>query len=145
MFEPGDNYSKTFHGARLMKNNAQVNEVITCSFDPKTLNCLACPVPHKVLNSNTPLTLCLADQNFVPTVCCRGGASTGTGIGIGTGTMCLAVVRYEDASLANLTDMACEIFNGHTVPAGSVFLIGSASHLFKVGAGTYAIDWVKKC
>jgi hypothetical protein len=73
MFVPGDDYSKTFHGARLMKNNVQVNEVITCSFDPKTLNCLACPVPHTVLNANTPLTLCLSDQNFVPTLCCGGG------------------------------------------------------------------------
>jgi hypothetical protein len=53
-------------------------------------------------------------------------------------------MRYEDATLANLSEMACEILNGHTVPAGSVFLIGSASHLFKVGTGTYPIDWVNE-
>jgi hypothetical protein len=72
-----DDYSKTFHGARFMKNSVNVNEVITSSFDPKTLTCLACAVPHKILNNNVPFTLCLADQNFVPTVCCRGGGAGG--------------------------------------------------------------------
>jgi hypothetical protein len=68
-----DDYSKTFHGARLTKGCTQTNEIITCSFDPKTLNCLACEKPHKILNTGVPFTLCLADQNFVPTICCRGG------------------------------------------------------------------------
>jgi hypothetical protein len=68
-----DDYSKTFHGARFMKNGVNANEVITSSFDPKTLTCLACAIPHKIMGNNVPFTLCLADQNFVPTVCCRGG------------------------------------------------------------------------
>jgi hypothetical protein len=66
MFEPElDDYSKTFNGARIMKNGNQVNEVITCSFDPKTLRCLACPMVHKILDANRPVTICFADQNFV--------------------------------------------------------------------------------
>jgi hypothetical protein len=74
MFEPElDDYSKTFNGARIMKNGNQANEVITCSFDPKTLRCLACPTVHKILDANRPVTICFADQNFVPTICCHGG------------------------------------------------------------------------
>jgi hypothetical protein len=129
-----DDYKKTFHGARITKNGTVVNEVISCSFDPKTLNCLACQIPHRIINANVPVTICFADQNFVPTVCCRSGAASS----------CLAVVRYEDASLAELTAIAYEILQGNTIPAGSVLLLGSASHLFRVGASTYAVDWVKE-
>jgi hypothetical protein len=58
MFEPElDDYSKTFNGARIMKNGNQVNEVITCSFNPKTLRCLACPTVHKILDVNRPVTI----------------------------------------------------------------------------------------
>jgi hypothetical protein len=45
-------------------------------------------------------------------------------------------------TLANLSAIAIEILNNHTIPAGSVIMIGSASHLFKVGASSYATDWV---
>jgi hypothetical protein len=84
-------------------------------------------------------------------------AATGTGTGssvagngtgyeklIGTGTTCIAVVRFEDATLANLTEMAIEILGSSNVPAGSVFMLGSASHLFRVGAASYATDWVNQ-
>jgi hypothetical protein len=71
-----DDYKKTFHGARITKNGTVVNEVISCSFDPKTLNCLACQTPQRIINANVPVTICFADQNFVPTVCCRSGTTS---------------------------------------------------------------------
>jgi hypothetical protein len=135
IFEPErDDYSKIFHGARLMKNGLQSNEVMTSSFDPKTLNCLACDNSHSILQPNKPMAICFSDQKFVLTLCC----------GSGSGQSCIAVVRYEDASLSDLTNLAFEMLQNKSVPPGSVFLLGSVSHLFKVGASTYATDWIKE-
>jgi hypothetical protein len=125
-----DDLQKTFHGARIMKSGVQTNEVITCSFDPATLNCLACPTSHRILNKSVPVTICFADQNFVPT------------LSSGPDQNCIAVVRYEDASLQDLTAIALEILEKHTIHPGSVLLFGTASHLFRVGASCYAADWV---
>jgi hypothetical protein len=121
-------HDKTYHGARLMCNGTKVNEVMTCSFDPKTLNCLACTALHSILGNGNPVAICFADQNFVPYIC----GNTG----------CVAVVQMEDATLSDLTDIAIEIMGKSTIPTGSVILLGSASHLFKVGTGMYAADWV---
>jgi hypothetical protein len=55
---------------------------------------------------------------------------------------CIAVVRQEDASLSDLFELSREIFENRRVPEGSVFLFGSASHLARVGTGTYACDWM---
>jgi hypothetical protein len=135
IFEPDrDDYSKIFHGARLMKNGAQSNEVMTSSFDPKTLNCLACNNSHSILQPDKPMAICFSDQNFVSTLCC----------GSGSGQTCIAVVRYEDATLSDLTNLAFEMLQNKSVPPGSVILLGSVSHLFKVGAGTYAADWIRE-
>jgi hypothetical protein len=121
-------HEKTYNGARLMRTGIKVNEVMTCSFDPKTLNCLACTAPHSILGTGNPIAICFADQNFVPYIC----GNTG----------CIAVVRLEDASLADLTAIATEMLGKSAIPPGSVILLGSASHLFKVGVGMYAADWV---
>jgi hypothetical protein len=125
-----DNYEhhKTYHGARLMRNGTKVNEVMTCSFDPKTLNCLACTAPHSILGNGNPVAICFADQNFVPYICGN--------------TSYVAVVRLEDATLSDLSAIAIEILGKSTIPPGSVILLGSASHLFRVGTGMYAADWV---
>jgi hypothetical protein len=125
-----DDLQKTFHGARIMRKGVQTNEVITCSFDPATMNCLACPNAHRILNKSVPVTLCFSDQNFVPT------------LNSGQGQDCIAVVRYEDATLADLTAIALEILDKNMIHPGSVLLFGSASHLFRVGASCYAADWV---
>jgi hypothetical protein len=124
-----DDLSKLFHGARLMRGGNQVNEVITCSFDPSTLNCLAFPTPHRILDSCRPVTLCFADQNFVLTICCS--------------SSCIAVVRYEDATLSDLAATAIELLDRHSIHPGSVILLGSATHLYRVGVSKYAADWTE--
>jgi hypothetical protein len=111
----------------MVKGNIQTNEVITCSFDPATLNCLVCPNSHPVLSKTGPVAICFADQNFVPSLCDTG---------------CVAVLRYEDATLAELSGIALEILEKNQIHPGSVLLFGSMSHLFKVGASCYAADWV---
>jgi hypothetical protein len=42
---------------------------------------------------------------------------------------CLNIVRLEDASLADLINVAKEMFERTTLSEGSVFLFGSASYL----------------
>jgi hypothetical protein len=126
MFERGQSYN-LFHGARMVKGNIQTNEVITSTFDPATLNCLVCPNLHPVLSKSGPVAICFTDQNFVPSL---------------SGTGCVAVLRYEDASLAELSGIALEILEKNQIHPGSVLLFGSMSHLFKVGASCYVADWV---
>ena len=53
------------------------------------------------------------------------------------------VLRIEGWTLEELVDMVCEIFEGVVVPPGSLILLGSASHLYTVGATIYASDWTK--
>ena len=45
--------------------------------------------------------------------------------------------------MEELADMVCEMFEGVVVPPGSLILLGSASHLYTVGATIYALDWTK--
>jgi hypothetical protein len=128
--EGQDDLQKNFHGARIMKGGKQSNEVITSSFDPATLNCLACTSPHRVLDKLKPVTICFSDQNFIPTL----RSDTGAG--------CIAIVRYEDAHLTDLASIAIEILDNYSLHPGSVLLFGSASHLFRVGVSCYAVDWI---
>jgi hypothetical protein len=78
---------------------------------------------------STPVTIAFSDQNFVANIAGKDGT-------------CFCVIRMEDASLSDLTDLSLEIFGNVRVPEGSVFLYGSASFLSRVGTGAYATDWV---
>jgi hypothetical protein len=129
-----EDLSSVYHGARLMRGGKQTNDVLTTSFDPATLSCLTCPKPHSILSKNSPSVICFTDQNCMP--CLPNSES---------GTVCLAVVRLEDASLADLANLAMEIFETSSLLPGSVILAGSASHLFRSGVTTYAGDWVNFC
>jgi hypothetical protein len=125
MFREDVDY-KTFHGARMFKGGIQCNEVISCTFDPTTLNCVTCSVTHPVLNKATPTAMCFTDQNFVSNLSNESGSG------------CVVVLRYEDATLADLSAIAIEILENHSVTPGTVLLFGSLSHLNKVGASCYA-------
>jgi hypothetical protein len=125
-----DDIQRNFHGARIMKNGNQTNEVISCTFDPATLNCVSCSSSHSTLDKNQPAIICFSDQNFVPYLNCDPGKN------------CMAIVRYEDATLADLTSLALEILDKTSLYPGSVLLFGSASHLYRAGASCYAADWV---
>ena len=49
----------------------------------------------------------------------------------------------ENATLSDLVDLAQEIFYTYKINAGSLFMVGSASYLFRVGASIYADEWLK--
>jgi hypothetical protein len=118
----------TFHGSRIKKGTETVNQSISISFDPNTLVCISCATEHKILG-NTPVTIAFSDQNFVASIVGKEGS-------------CLGIVRMEDASLSDLTDLSLEILGNVRVPEGSVLLFGSASFLSRVGTGAYTTDWV---
>jgi hypothetical protein len=124
--------SKLYHGARLMKNGKLTNDVLTSTFDPTTLHCLACTDRHHVINNEHPVAVVVSDQNFLPALSSDLKDMGG----------CISVTRLEDASLSDIADLTVEIFDKTTIPAGTVFLIGSASHLFRVGVAAYAQDWI---
>ena len=54
-------------------------------------------------------------------------------------------MRVEDGSLNELADVFLEIIRPYAVPAGTVVLLHSISHLAWVGAAAYAEDLVRCC
>jgi hypothetical protein len=121
---------KTFHGGRTTKNGRTVNECVSVSFDPRNFQCLGCESAHNIIHPLKPPVIILSDQNFVPFL--PGGPEN-----------CVAVIRLENPSLNELVDIAVEMFEKTTIPAGAVLIIGSGSHLFKVGASQYAMEWIQ--
>jgi hypothetical protein len=126
---------KTFHGARANKYSkgisVEVNQGITCSYDPATLICMMCSTEHKITeerHGGLPATLVFSDQNFIS------GFS-------GDGSSCVSVCRLENCSLVELTDMVVEVLEGINLKPGTVILMGSTTHLHRVGVSMYAGDW----
>jgi hypothetical protein len=104
-----------------------VNESLSCSFDSSTLTCLSCKKEHEILG-NQPVVLVLSDQNFVSHLECDYGK-------------CINIVRIKNANLLELYEMASEIFNCKIFLEGSIFLVGSGSHLGRSGTSMHARDW----
>ena len=112
---------------------------ISASFDLESLKCITCPLKpdHVVLyrelkeHCHYPVVFVICDQSFP--------ASFPTG---GEGE-CLKIIRVEDGSLAELTTVFLETIRPYSVPAGSVVMIHSLSHLAWVGAAAYTEDLVR--
>jgi hypothetical protein len=126
---------KTFHGARANKYSrgisVEVNQGITCSYDPATLMCMLCSTEHKITEERQgglPATLVFTDQNFIS------GFS-------GDGSSCVSVCRVENCSLTELTDMVIEVLEGISLKPGTLILMGSTTHLHRVGVSMYAGEW----
>jgi hypothetical protein len=102
--------------------------VSSLSFNPVKGVCASCPSGHPVFGGGEAnrTVIVLADQNF-PAVLpsCE--------------NKCLAIARLEKGTLDELVDFAIKITkNSITVPSGTVFVIGSLSHMERVGAQLYA-------
>jgi hypothetical protein len=120
---------KTFRGSRINSEGKNVNQNISLSFDPATMVCVCCPVPHSVLpKDGSGLSFLVGDQNFTSTLC--------------GGTSCLPVIRVEDSTLDELVSICMEILDRQTIPAGTLFLISSISYLSRVGTTRYCSDWL---
>ena len=102
------------------------------SIDPRTLTCLVCEDEHDVLQGQgKPVVVILSDQNFV-------SAWPGT-----APDKCVVVIRILNPSLMELMDLMLEIFDRKVLPAGSVVLAGSVSHLQGVGVSLYTREWTR--
>jgi len=121
---------KTFRGSRICAGGDTVNQNMSATFDPLTLVCTTCKVPHSIIPSDgSGFVFVLSDQNF---------ATSLSGI-----ENCVPIVRIEDASLDELFAMGKEILDRQPIPPGTLFLVGSTSYLAKVGTTIYTLEWVK--
>ena len=123
-------------------NSFTTNRNISATFDTGTLVCVTCGYKphHKALYTAKeavhnrdlfPAVFVLCDQSF-PAVVPTGGEGE-----------CLKILRLEDGCLSDLTDIFLETVKPYLVPAGSIVLIHSLSHLAWVGAAAYAEDLVR--
>jgi hypothetical protein len=115
---------------------------VSSSFSLKDVMCNTCPSkgPHTVLyregggghvrTEQSPRCFVLTDQNFPPAVPASGEGE------------CLKTLLIEDAKLMELGDAFLEFSKGFEIPAGSVVLLFSASHLAWSGTAAYARDWL---
>jgi hypothetical protein len=105
---------------------------MSASFDPLTLMCVTCEKEHSVIpDDGTDLVIVVSDQNFVS---CLSGKNS-----------CVPVIRLEDPTLHELFDLTLEIFDRSALPAGTMFMVGSTSHLLEMGTTLYALDWLNMC
>jgi hypothetical protein len=106
---------------------------ISFNFDPVSMMCNSCKDEHRVLSGggdyasmNRKLFI-LSDQAFPADVALEGGD-------------CVAIIRLEYGSLHELVDLFIEVTKGCQIPAGSVMLLASLSHLSDVGIEAYTED-----
>jgi hypothetical protein len=55
----------------------------------------------------------------------------------------MKIIQVEHGALAELVSVFLEITKGFAIPAGSVLLLSSASHMVAVGTAEYATDFVR--
>jgi hypothetical protein len=115
---------------------------ISASFNLETLVCNNCTFrgEHTVLGRNgtgasaldlSPVCFVLSDQNFPPVIPAEGDGE------------CVKILRIEDGTLDELVTSFMDLTSGFAIPAGSVVVLASASHLALVGTAAYAADFVK--
>ena len=118
------------------------NQNICFSFDTASLICLTCNYKpeHKVLSGykeagpskySCPAVFVLADQSF-PACFPTGGEGE-----------CLKILRLEDGNLSDLVNIFLETVKQFVVPAGSIVLLHSISHLAWAGPAAYSEDFVR--
>jgi hypothetical protein len=109
------------------KEDIQSQSVSSLSFNPVKWVCAACPKSHPVFGGGEGkrTVVVIADQNFPGLLPSAEGN-------------CLAIIRLEKGCLTELVDFAINIAKTVSVPSGTVFLVGSLSHLEKSGTQSYA-------
>jgi len=127
-----DTVKDTFRGSRISAGGRVVNQTISMTFDPSTLTCTTCKVPHSIVPRNgASLAIIATDQNFVSSLSGKEN--------------CVPIIRMEDPSLAELFHICHEIFDRTPLPSGTIFLVSSLSYLVKVGATLYSTEWQRIC
>jgi hypothetical protein len=114
---------------------------ITASFNLENFICNTCShrgehvVLHREVDGtdaldSSPVCFVLTDQCFPPIIPVEGDGE------------CFKIFRIEDGTIFELVDAFLGLTRGFSVPAGSVVVLASASHLARVGTAAYARDFV---
>ena len=104
------------------------------SFDPDKKVCAVCAVgghPAFVNAAGGPVVLVGSDQCFPAALPCTDDGE------------CLRIVRVEDGSLQEVLHALADSIGDSKLPDGTVFMLGSVSHLGRVGTAQYLTDWVR--
>ena len=129
-FDEEHNIEKQFLASRNNTNNNQ-HQNLASSFDPSDKSCTICTTPHNILtpSNQTPLTLIISDQGF-------------PGVLSGGDALCVKSIRIEDGTVAELTDLFMEIFQGSILPNSTIVLLGSVTSMLQQGSSGYLFDWL---
>jgi len=101
---------------------------VSTSFRPHSLHCVCCVPNHPILGRGVKPVFVLADQMFPAAVPLREQGR------------CLTVLRLEDATLWELATAFLDKVKMSWLPAGTVVLISSGSHLARVGTAAYCAE-----
>ncbi len=71
----------------------------------------------------------ISDQNFPAALPCKQGE-------------CAKIIRIEDGTVTELVQCWLDLTKGKEIPAGSVLVISSATHLLMEGLSGYVADLV---
>jgi hypothetical protein len=80
----------------------------------------------------SPVCFLLSDQCFPPIIPVEGDGE------------CVKIFRIEDGTICELIDAFLALTKGFSVPAGSVVVLTSASHLARVSTAAFARDFVRE-
>ena len=95
---------KTFRGCRVTSKGESVNQILSTTFDPQTLQCTVCENNYSILPTDgTDLAILVSDQNFV-------SALSGN-------TSCVPIIRLEDPTLKEQFEICLEIFDRCPLPS----------------------------
>ena len=119
-----------------LDSNLQARTNITTIFDTKNHKCAVCTPPgHSALKSRGggPVVLIGSDQCFP--AC----------LPVDDREECIRIVRVEveDGSLLEVTYALADAIVNTSIQDGTVFLLGSVSHLSKSGTQQYITDWIR--
>jgi hypothetical protein len=103
---------------------------LSFSFEPRGLTCFNCTGgPHHILGEEyQPACIILCDQHFP------------AALPADEGLRCPAIIRAEDATISDLVTCFRKTMGKSKLPVGTVIMIGSFSHLARVGSAAYAAD-----
>jgi hypothetical protein len=137
-FEANDSVER--HSIAQYRHSYLKRQNISSSFKLDTLTCNSCTgTEHRVLHRESerfqardlvPQAFVLADQNFP------------AALPVEENGECVKILRIENCSITELVEAFLELTRGYVVPAGTVVMLSSASHLAEVGITAYATEFV---
>jgi hypothetical protein len=129
-------------GAPHVKKIFSQKKVINLSFDPETMICSNCPVQHRILEpaSGTETGKVGEDGGPLPGIFVLEDQSFPAAVMPGPGGGCVGVIRLECGSITELVNLFLDLTRGCSIPAGTVLLVGSLTHLADTGISAYAAD-----